>query len=701
MPMYINTNIPSLTVQRHMAAGSGELNKVYARLASGLRINSAVDDAAGLGVTNRMTAQVRGLNQAIRNANDGISVSQVAEGALAEDSNMLQRISELSVQAANATNKLVDRISIQDEIGQLLDELDRVASETEFNGWPMLDGSQDPLVFQVGAKEGQTITVSLADARASTLLAQPVLTDPNSPESVHNPHIEGVTISAPIPALVGSRLFASELSSMVNAVANADVNGVSPATILKHNVASNMAMVAGAENSVVESLAAETSTIGDTSLESMVSDVASLESLELLPTVDSAVDAFGGDAFVVNAGIAQGHGYLEIARALGSNLESEIPSLDDRVVAVAGLAAAGLTSDGVTKIAGGGTRESVIAAVLAMKYLDSADVSFENNKDKARVLAAGMYAANKSYSTSVEDGGYGADAVPEKYGRLAGFENGAIYQARIIDGVEDDTITSDVVDNAIKNGTVVKDVPVGNILAVIQAFDRAINEGQDIDSIAKMAFATDFGRNLTMDEAKIIAAAGVVAGRQGNTVTMARAAGVDMALVLAARDAAAAAAAAPTGGEKVTVPSWLINLAGQNTFPPAPLVDVTGRSIPTDPTLEFDPPNTDAGGSKPYNPALDGQAAASRMLSVILNGINKVSSLRATLGAIEGRFTSNIANLSNVVENVTAARSRILDADVASETANLTKLSILQKAGVAILAQANQLPQLALQLLQG
>lgn len=703
MPLYINTNIPSLNVQRHMTSSTGDLNKVYARLASGLRINSAVDDAAGLGVSSRMTAQVRGLNQAIRNANDGISVSQVAEGALAEDANMLQRISELSVQSANATNRPEDRQSIQDEIGQLLSEIDRIANETEFNGWSVLDGKQSPLVFQVGAKEGQTITVALANAQAATLLAQTKLADPNSSESVNNPPIEGMIITAPSPALSGSKLFSSDQAAMLNAVANADVSSESPSTILKTDVASNMATVMGVDETMVAAMSSATDApaIGENSFASIMDDASALESLEEFPTVGSVSSALGGNETAINAGIAAGQGYMEIARAINNTPDSETPSLEDRTIAVASLAAAGLTSDGTTKMAGGGSRENVIASVIAMRYLEEADVAFENNQNQSRVLAAAMYAANRSYTTDAEGGGPGGDGVPEVYARLAGSENGAIYQSRLDEnGDENDTDTSNVVDMAIKDGTVVRDVPVGNILEVIQAFDRAISEGADIDSIAKLAVAADFGENLTNEEAKIIAAAGVVAARQGNTVSMARDAGVNMALVLAARDAGAAAAAAPTGGETLTVPRWMIDVSGQNTFPPEPLVDVTGVSIPTDPTMEFDPPNTDAGGSKPYNPALNGQLASGRMLSVVLGAINKVSSIRGELGAIEGRFTSNIANLSNVVENVTAARSRILDADIAAETASLTKLSILQQAGTAILAQANQLPQLALQLLQ-
>ncbi|MBF0602626.1 MAG: hypothetical protein HQL07_02910 [Nitrospirae bacterium] len=169
-----------------------------------------------------------------------------------------------------------------------------------------------------------------------------------------------------------------------------------------------------------------------------------------------------------------------------------------------------------------------------------------------------------------------------------------------------------------------------------------------------------------------------------------------MALVIAARDTAVTAASRPTGGEYITVPDWLLDTSGANKFPPSPLVDITGMTIPTDPTLPFNPPTTDAS-----NPPLAGQEAAGRMIAIVKEAIDRVSSTRAELGAIQNRFESNIKNLSSVVENVSAARSRILDADIAAETANLTKMSIMQQAGTAILAQANQQPQLALQLLRG
>jgi flagellin len=166
----INTNISSLTAQNNVSKTSNALTSAITRLSSGLRINSAADDAAGLAISDRMTAQVNGLDQAARNANDGISLAQTADGALSSVSDNLQRIRELAVQSANATNSSSDRASLQLEVTQLQAEIDRVATQTQFNGTNLLDGSFTAKAFQVGANAGQTITVaSIASARSSAL----------------------------------------------------------------------------------------------------------------------------------------------------------------------------------------------------------------------------------------------------------------------------------------------------------------------------------------------------------------------------------------------------------------------------------------------------------------------------------------------------------------------------------------------------
>ena len=167
MPQVINTNIMSLNSQRNLNSSQEALQVSLQRLSSGLRINSAKDDAAGLAISERFTSQIRGLNQAVRNANDGISLSQTAEGALAEAGNILQRIRELSVQSANATNSASDRQALQAEVGQLVSELDRIATNTEFNGQKILDGTFGTAIFQVGANANQTIQATTNNFRTN------------------------------------------------------------------------------------------------------------------------------------------------------------------------------------------------------------------------------------------------------------------------------------------------------------------------------------------------------------------------------------------------------------------------------------------------------------------------------------------------------------------------------------------------------
>lgn len=170
MAAIINTNIQSLNAQRSLSSSQSQLATSMQRLSSGLRINSAKDDAAGLAIAERMTTQVRGLTVAMRNANDGISLAQTAEGALGSVGSNLQRIRELAVQSRNATNSEEDRAALDAEVQQLKAEISRIARDTSFNGTKLLDGSFTNMAFQVGANQGQTIDVnSIADSRIDKL----------------------------------------------------------------------------------------------------------------------------------------------------------------------------------------------------------------------------------------------------------------------------------------------------------------------------------------------------------------------------------------------------------------------------------------------------------------------------------------------------------------------------------------------------
>lgn len=180
MPQIINTNIASLKVQGNLNESQESLNTSLERLSSGLRINSARDDAAGLSIANTFTSQISGLNQAIRNANDGISLSQVAEGALQESTNILQRIRELAIQSANGTNTGIERALLQQEVSELQAELNRIAATTSFGNRLLLDGSFGTENFQIGAKANQTISVTLGGVSSRDLGAQRIDLDGNS-----------------------------------------------------------------------------------------------------------------------------------------------------------------------------------------------------------------------------------------------------------------------------------------------------------------------------------------------------------------------------------------------------------------------------------------------------------------------------------------------------------------------------------------
>jgi flagellin len=169
MSLVINTNISALTAQRNLGVAQTGLQKAIQRLSTGLRINGAVDDAAGLAISDRLTAQINGLNQAVRNANDGVSALQTADGSLSAVSDLLQRARELAVQSANDSNSSSDRQSLNSEVSNILSELDRLANTVEFNSRKLLDGSFKNAQFQIGANANQTVSFSIASVQASNL----------------------------------------------------------------------------------------------------------------------------------------------------------------------------------------------------------------------------------------------------------------------------------------------------------------------------------------------------------------------------------------------------------------------------------------------------------------------------------------------------------------------------------------------------
>lgn len=313
MTSIVNTNIGSLNAQRNLGKSQMAQQTAMQRLSSGLRINSAKDDAAGLSISDRMTSQITGLNQANRNANDGISLAQTAEGALGEIGNSLQRLRELSVQSANATNTTSDRAAIQQEASQLLQEIDRVAGQTEFNGTKLLDGTFKNQNFQIGANAGQTINVGIASAKTSVLgtgeaasvTARSSLSiaggSTNPPLMVAGDvNVNGITIGSSVPTADNKSFAFNAASALAKASAfNAvsDKTGVT-ATVNATEV-EGRAMTGSATDGVIVINGVSTSgvfTTSDTSAtrQSVITAINAVSDQTGVTAVDTGTDAAGG-----------------------------------------------------------------------------------------------------------------------------------------------------------------------------------------------------------------------------------------------------------------------------------------------------------------------------------------------------------------------------------------------------------------------
>ncbi|MBF0162237.1 MAG: flagellin FliC [Magnetococcales bacterium] len=288
MALIINTNVNSLNAQRNLGVTTDILTRTFQRLASGMRINTAADDAAGLAISTRMTAQIKGLSMAIRNANDGISMVQVTEGAAQESVNALQRIRELAVQSANGAMTSSDRQDLQLEVNQLLSEIQRIAIDTQFNGIPLMTGmflSSPRMVIQVGAKEHQAISFSIGDMRLNGiggLGSTSHWTVDASGASVQVLGADGVTPLIGYPPLIATRSAAESTIAKMDTVLNRVARQRSNLGAVQNRF---MAVIANLNN-VVENMTAARSRILDADI---ASETAMLTQKTILQQAGTAV----------------------------------------------------------------------------------------------------------------------------------------------------------------------------------------------------------------------------------------------------------------------------------------------------------------------------------------------------------------------------------------------------------------------------
>jgi flagellin len=510
MSLTINTNIASLNAQFNLQSTQTSLQSALQRLSSGLRINSAKDDAAGLAISKRMGSQISGLNVAARNANDGISLSQTAEGGLASITDDLQRMRDLAVQAANDTNSSSDRAALQAEVAQLQSEITRVATSTQFNGKNLLDGTLAGAQFQVGANANQVINVNVANAQTN--------------------------------AIGNYALDASFDNTATNLVPNA--LGTFNKAI---NTPNANALVATGTLSI----------IGPTSNGSTA-------------TVTYKTGATGQD----------------IAAAVNSL------SNDTGVVATA-ITEAQLTNVDYTK---------------AVDFKLSSDV----------VPGAGSGSTSNNTATIHLQAG-GSDQ-------------------QMVDVINAQSTTTGIF-AFIQNGVLTLKSQTGGDISISNYSD---------------------GGTTTVNLAGVDPFTGKA--EAGTTVAQ---------------------------GSGATVGATIELNAAQGPFT---IQDSAGIIAPAAVTT--------ASIQKVSDINISTQVGAAAAINIIDGALNTINGQRAQLGAVQNRFTNTISNLQTTSQNLTASQSRIQDADFAAETANLSRAQVLQQAGTAMLAQANQLPQQVLSLLR-
>lgn len=689
MAITINTNISSLNAQSNLNKAQGALEKSLERLSSGSRINSARDDAAGLAISQRLTAQVNGNNVAIRNSNDAISLTATAEGALQETTNILLRLRDLSVQAASDTNTASDRTALQEEAAQLFSEIDRIASSTQFNTRNLIDGSFGTASIQVGANSGQTIEVTLGSATTKDM------------------NLNGFS---ELGDLNGGRVTNTQGNDLNGS--SFVLNGV---TVTFDNTQDDFA-IGGNNDGVVQSAADIAAGInrftGQTGVRAdaynVVTGGAGASGLIDASTFSIAVGTDGAD--VSNA--AAGSGFLgaqQLSRS-ATSLEDLAGLINDEIAGVN----ASINSDGqlvlanddgrditITGGSAAGLEDTTYRGYVSMESSDGTDIeiSYDTSLDTANQAAQQATIQDMGFNLSTGPSSAVGTAVDSNTindtdlitingVRIGASTDGtASAKAAAINSVSDQTGVTASASTELVISTVdfTGNAPAANGVTI---------NGTEVD----LSAATDISDVVTAINSTNIQ--GVIAEADSVTgnLILRSSSGFDIDV-----EGADAAAFFGTDVDVGNVDSrgtiTLTNTEGGDVLIGSDAATQSARQAALDKIGLVGIGGSEEAISSGLN--LTTRQGANIAIDRIDEALEFIASQRSEIGAVQNRLTSAVNNLSIAVVNQTAARSQILDTDFASETANLTKSQILQQASSSILAQANQTPQVALSLLQG
>jgi flagellin len=652
----INTNVGALRAQNGSRSASMTLSTAMERLSTGKRINSAKDDAAGMAIASRMNAEVRGMNVAIRNANDGISLAQTAEGALGEVSNMLQRMRELAVQSANGTNSSSDRAALQAELSQLIAEVDGVSKSTTFNGVQLLDGSSKNVSLQIGTRATDNLSFGISAADAKSLGLQGFAVD----GQLTTGRVGGVNTLAVDDVLInGKAAFASVATAATATALATAINTNTAQTNVKATAYNTLTSAQpNATSFAAGALTINGSSIGASgSVEELVAHinrdasgvVASLnDNGTITLSNDTGADIVIAGTSPTSAGFtaATYTGFVAINSVDGSDIKVQAKNAANGFVGGAGTLA---------DVKAFGLNESSDGKVFAGSAVSTTALSATDDLKINGVLVG------KSDAASAASKAAAINKVSEQTGVLA--------SAKTTVKVAVDFATAPGATDTVINGVTV-DLSAATKLSDVVTAINAAAPGSVVataDDQGNLILTASDGSDIKVQDAA------------GNMFTSATS--------LEGEAGSGSLAAGLTMGGRVTLSST----SGAD-------IRVEGSSASlTKAGLALQGGSSDLlGGAM----SITTVAGARGALEQIDKAINKISAQRGALGAVQNRLETRVNVLTSSSTNITEAQSRIEDADFSVETTKLAKAQILSQAATAMLAQANQSQQGVLSLLR-
>lgn len=680
MALSVNTNITSQTVQKNLNKAGDALSTSMTRLSSGLKINSAKDDAAGMQMANRLTSQTKGMTVAIANANNGTSIAQTAEGAMQESTNILQRLRELALQSANGDKSDADRASLQQEFTAKTGELTRIAQTTTYGGRNILDGSFQNQAFQVGADANQTISFGMSDISATGLKGS------YSEAAVNGAAMQNLSASS-----VGAALSTATTTTNTRTVTSASVTGDPLLTTLTSGgtsdiVAGDKITVNDKEVELKDGMKGEALAAAITKADSTVT--ASWNETDGTLTLTSASAIIMGGANLDKTGIDPGTTLTTTGATATGNPVNTLKAASTSVMALTDDITVNNKKISVTDKMTGSQLATAIndAGANVLAEFDPA-TGVMNLTSNAAITVGGADAAKSGLTATSANTTTTTTTAPKAAGSAMGKAGEISINGKPVSWTKTDTVTQ-VLDkmkaiDGIKSATFNAEGRV----------DLTSTDGNDIKlSNALGGSLAQLGMSAGTSQAKLTADTSIelngveVKFKKGDTADT---------IVSSINSASTGVTASKNDDGTLKLFSnkdiTIKNGAAGTGLDALGLNPASGK---TDTTKATTVETTVSDLS--VLTAADSQ----RTVQALSDAIQQIDTQRSALGAVQNRFTSTVANLQSISENSTAALGRVQDTDFASEAAELTKQQTLQQASTAILSQANQLPSAVMKLLQ-